>query len=106
MREWIKLESGNDWGYEFVMLPGEGRGNRKNEIKIPEDSKIRVIWENEVHECETFNIAVPGGTVSDHGHPCPYSGNPDIPYVFLGKRPRRLTDLEISKADLFAALEI
>jgi len=110
MREWIKLKRGNDWGYEFVMLPDctsaiRGTSDRKDEIKIPKGTKLHVVWDNEVHECETFNIASPSGTVSDHGKPWHHDGNPDIPYVFVGKRPRKLTDLEISKDDLFAALE-
>jgi|TARA_Y100000034_G_scaffold20613_1_gene23584 hypothetical protein len=104
MREWIRLERGNDWGYEFVMLPGGHRGSRKNEIKVPEGTKLRVVWEDEVHECETFNIAAPAGVVHDHGKPCPYAGNPDIPYVFVGKRPRKLTELDVSKDDLYEAL--
>ena len=47
MMEWIRLECGNDWGTEFVMLPGGSRGDRKNAINVPEDSKLRVVWENE-----------------------------------------------------------
>lgn len=105
MMEWIRLECGNDWGYDFVMLPGGSRGDRKNAIKVPEDSKLRVVWDDEVHECETFNQMSPGGEVSDHGHKSFASGQP-IPYVFVGKRPRKLTDLDVNKDDLYRALGI
>lgn len=101
--KFIRLAEGNDWGFRFIQrkesISASGTHDRKHALIIPEGTTLRVMWENQVVVCETFNMHSPGGEVPDHGHSSSYAGS-DLPYVFVGKRARPLWEVDIAEEDL------
>ena len=99
---YVRLFHGNDWGVDFMMLKEDlehGCCSLKHEIKIPEGTVIHVMWCGKLEECETFNQKSSDRVVGDHGHDTYVPGR-DLPYVFVGKRPRLLSDLDVLRVDI------
>lgn len=70
---WVKLERGNDWGYEYFSLPGKsktqhGTCDSKNALKYTEGGRIVVKWGNGVLESVDIVHRQFSDRVNDHGH--------------------------------------
>jgi len=68
---WVRLERGNDWGKEFLMLPGGNRGDKSDAIQFMEGERIEVRWPDGSVTTEVVVIQQFYTTVSDHGHEYP-----------------------------------
>lgn len=101
---WIRLLDGNDWGARFLMRPDCAsalRGTHGIEDAVtlpPEGTLLRVRWEGVEERVEMFYQTQPGERINDMGHE--YQVGPQkLPYVYVGKRPRLLSAVDVRDED-------
>lgn len=107
---WIRLIEGNDWGARFIMRPDcesalRGTHSHRDGLPLPpEGTKLRVRWEGVEEVAEVFHQTHAGQNISDHGHSYQV-GSQTLPYVFVGKRPRLLSEVDVRDSDFPAKVE-
>ena len=107
---WIRLIEGNDWGTRFIMRPDcesalRGTHSHRDGLPLPpEGTKLRVRWEGVEEVAEVFHQTHAGENISDHWHGYQV-GSQTLPYVFVGKRPRLLSDVDVRDSDFPAKVK-
>jgi hypothetical protein len=107
---WIRLKEGNDWGQRFIMRPDcasakRGTHGYADALPLPpEGTQLRVRWEGVEEVAGVFHQTPPGHAIQDMGHS--YDCGPStLPYVFVGKRSRLLSEVDVREDDFPAKVK-
>lgn len=96
--QWIHLEMGNDWGFNYYALKARDEGgydDRSQALKLTEGEKVRVRFPDKTVEEVVLKVREETESVSDHGHSSDVTSN-----IYFFDHESRGLNFEVSIADV------